>query len=1136
MPQPADWMSDPPPQNLTSWQQFTRNVDWANTALGPMKDWDSTLRTMAHLVLLDPDPATLVWGDSQTFLYNEAYAPCVGECHPKLQGGTPYEVLGAQTWAPLDKLTREAQATGQTLQYHGRLVPLYRYGFWEETWFDFKYIPVYGEGTECLGIYAVVADKTRENILERRTKTLQTLAGNLASVASKQDLWPAILTGLEGNAYDAPVALVYSVDDSEYPVTPASESPPGAIGVEAGHPFAPRYLELGVDFEDLAAQVRVALQNSNPSLLKTADGSLPAALLKDIDWRGHADPSTSAVIYPLRSASSKVYAFVLIALNPQRPYDEAYQNFIRSIAETVSAPQVQFMLSTEELRQSEHDKEQLSHQLLIRTEQFKKSERRFTQFADRAAIGLSILDTAGRIIFANETWCTMSSQPRESVGATFWEESFIEEDRTRLNQILREIMQGKHAVHFQARLGTSNLATSIGAGGQDEERVRIALCTAYPELDLDGSIKAIVSCATDVTELQRIHNQLEQRSRELEKEKEKYRKFADSAPVGLGIYTSSLDLDYVNGTFCTITGVTKDDLNTLVYEELVYPEDFQGVKDMFAGLYTTTAVSTFQIRVKRKGRFPAQGQEVLSVDCLWVLASCFAEFADDGSVDRIITWITDISIQKAAEEVISKRMDEALQMKKQLEGFIDMTSHEMRNPLSAIVQCTDAISDSLDELRNWLPPLPEDQANLVIAAADAARTIALCATHQKSIVDDILTLSKLNSNLVSICPTETDATATVQQALDMFASEFQAHDIKCHYVIEDSIAQLKAQRFWIDSSRLLQIIINLITNAIKFTKKEPLRSIVVILSVADENPDGHILEKDDGFTYFPSGPADSDLAPLPQTAEGLPGETLYPCFGVQDTGCGMTKEEMGRLFERFTQASVRTYSKYGGSGLEPRGESGQSSHCSNSSTSSVKRRRTPSASTPEPKLFEQSLELLPKSPPEKKQHLSILLVEDNMINQNVMKKVGMLTVCKSPNERQKHPILTSVIQQLVKLGHNVQTASNGLEALRYLQTTRYWIANPNADQAPDLDVTLMDVEMPEMDGLSATRKIREYQRDRAMIGSFPIIAITANARGEQVQQAKEAGMDDVVTKPFKISELMAKIDAFMGRIGDGQDT
>jgi len=81
----------------------------------------------------------------------------------------------------------------------------------------------------------------------------------------------------------------------------------------------------------------------------------------------------------------------------------------------------------------------------------------------------------------------------------------------------------------------------------------------------------------------------------------------------------------------------------------------------------------------------------------------------------------------------------------------------------------------------------------------------------------------------------------------------------------------------------------------------------------------------------------------------------------------------------------------------------------------------------------------------------------------------------------------------------------------------------------------MDIEMPEMDGLTATRKIREFQRESTLSGSFPIIAITANARGEQVQQAKEAGMDDVVTKPFKIPELMAKIDAFMGRIGDGGD-
>jgi len=494
------------------------------------------------------------------------------------------------------------------------------------------------------------------------------------------------MTGLEGNAYDAPIALIYSVDGDKYPATPTSESLPlidpvqshssvcqlqGALGVEAGHPLASACMKLGVGSIDLAAQVRDALETNSPSLLATADGSLPAVLLEGLEWRGHGDASTSLVVCPLRSPSDNVYAFLLIALNPQSPYDEAYQSFIRSITVVISAPQVQFMLSAEELRQSEHDKRTMSRQWLERTEQFKKSERRFTQFADGAAIGHSILDTTGRMIFANETWCSMSSQPRESVGATFWEESFLEEDRAQVNQVLRHVMQDKRSVQFQARLGKLDPTTSTGGASQHQEGVRIALCTAYPELDLDGSIRALVSCATDVTELKRIQNQLEQRSRELEREKEKYRRFADAAPVGLGIYTPSLTLDYVNGAFCNITGVSRDDLNSLVWEEILYPEDFQGVKDMFARLFMNTEISTFQTRVKRKGRSPAPGHAILSVDYVWVLASCFAEFADDGSVDRIVTWVTDISIQKAAEEVISKRMDEALRMKKQLEGFID---------------------------------------------------------------------------------------------------------------------------------------------------------------------------------------------------------------------------------------------------------------------------------------------------------------------------------------------------------------------------------------------------------------------------------------------------------------------------------
>jgi CheY-like chemotaxis protein len=74
----------------------------------------------------------------------------------------------------------------------------------------------------------------------------------------------------------------------------------------------------------------------------------------------------------------------------------------------------------------------------------------------------------------------------------------------------------------------------------------------------------------------------------------------------------------------------------------------------------------------------------------------------------------------------------------------------------------------------------------------------------------------------------------------------------------------------------------------------------------------------------------------------------------------------------------------------------------------------------------------------------------------------------------------------------------------------------------------MDIEMPVMNGIEAAKRIREYEKSGALLSHIPIIAITANARLEQITVAKDAGMDDVVSKPFRIPELLAKIEVFLG--------
>jgi CheY-like chemotaxis protein len=112
----------------------------------------------------------------------------------------------------------------------------------------------------------------------------------------------------------------------------------------------------------------------------------------------------------------------------------------------------------------------------------------------------------------------------------------------------------------------------------------------------------------------------------------------------------------------------------------------------------------------------------------------------------------------------------------------------------------------------------------------------------------------------------------------------------------------------------------------------------------------------------------------------------------------------------------------------------------------------------------------------------ILLVEDNVINQKVLSK------------------------QLRKTGCTVYVANHGLEALDFLATTTLWNDGSLDENRNELSIILMDLEMPIMDGLTCTRKIRDLEREGKLKWHVPIIAVTANARGEQIDRATEAGM------------------------------
>ena len=143
-------------------------------------------------------------------------------------------------------------------------------------------------------------------------------------------------------------------------------------------------------------------------------------------------------------------------------------------------------------------------------------------------------------------------------------------------------------------------------------------------------------------------------------------------------------------------------------------------------------------------------------------------------------------------------------------------------------------------------------------------------------------------------------------------------------------------------------------------------------------------------------------------------------------------------------------------------------------------------------------------PTEKPPQYNILLVEDNLINQKVLKN------------------------SLLRHGFSVQVSNNGLEAIKFLKTTKCWNScNMQSETQTAVDLILMDIEMPVMDGLECAKAIRAAQADGTVGRHIPIVAVTANARPAQLEAALNAGMDDTIVKPFRITDLEPILHRFL---------
>ena len=577
-------------------------------------------------------------------------------------------------------------------------------------------------------------------------------------------------------------------------------------------------------------------------------------------------------------------------------------------------------------------------------------------------------------------------------------------------------------------------------------KVRVIQYVMTPELDDSGNTVQVYTTFRNIREEYELKSSHQRALRELSRYREDMNRFLSAVSCGIIQYTrESKQLIYINEFALNILGyhskeeVLADGFNGIV--STVDPDDAKAIRQLIdEKLINDGDKVTYEYSVHHRDGRPL---------VCYGTAQLIQREGAEPIIQRSVIDITEHRLQMAEREAKQRHLVEdalarAEHANRAKTAFLNSMSHDIRTPMNAIIGYTTLAISHLDEKEK---------------VADYLQKIQSSSDHLLALINDVLDMSRIEAGRVHLQETEESLPELMNDLRELLQNEIIKKQL--HFTYETK--NIQDQGIYCDQLRLNQILLNCLTNSIKYTP-----------------------------TY---GTVSLTVAQIP--CESYEHATYE--FRIKDNGIGMSPEFAKHIFEPFTRENTSTVSGIQGTGLGMTITKNLVSMMGGDITVVSEKGvgtefiieltflKTDAASTSADNADQQTAEL-----PTDLNGIRILLAEDNELNMEIAKEL------------------------LTEAGAQVDTVDDGslaVEAVRTATTGQY-------------DIVLMDIQMPIMDGYTATGAIRALKGNPN--ASLPILAMTANAFNEDKWRAKEAGMNGHLSKPFNIADVIRTIHEVLG--------